>query len=161
MQTEYDIGRFTRRCCRLDRPLAPGEPYYSALIEEQGQLVRRDFAAAAWEGPPADCVGWWKHQMPEAAPKRLRLAPYPVLIGLLQQMNGQPGQQELGYLLALLLVRRRALRATAPNHDRPDVMTLEVPSDGTTIEVNACQIAANRRAELQERLIELLYCEAP
>jgi hypothetical protein len=159
MQTEYDIGRFTRRCWRLDRPLEPGEAYYSALVDEQGQLTRRDFSEAGWQGPPEHCIGWWRNRLPPATSTRLRLAPHSVLIGLLQQMVVQSGQQELSYLLALLLIRRRALRVKQTDAQRPDVLLLEVPIEGSTIEIPACQIAPERHETLQRQLVDLLYSE--
>jgi len=43
---------------------APGETYYSALVAEGAEVTRHDYAADAWQGPPAEAIGWWKSQIP-------------------------------------------------------------------------------------------------
>ena len=54
-----------------DRPgFAPGETYYSVLVAEGAELKRYDYAADAWQGPPAEAVGWWKSQIPDRTPAR-------------------------------------------------------------------------------------------
>lgn len=90
VQAEYKLGRCTRRCSVEDRPLQPGEIYYSVVeaaadADDDENLVRRDISAHAWNGPPEGNLGWWKNRMPEAGSKKLKLAPDAVLIDLLRR----------------------------------------------------------------------------
>lgn len=165
MLSDYKVGRCTRRCGHLDRPLEPGEWYYSVVSEgdEEGALVRHDYSAEAWQGPPEGALGWWKCRMPEAGAKKLKLAPDGVLIDLLRQMGGATADPTLRYLLALLLLRRRLIKPVEPSSGQPDPavgMEVEVIADGSTITLKRCRIHPDQLPVLSEQLSELLYCEA-
>ena len=49
---DFDVQRFTRHCHATGRELTPGEPFYSVLVAQGAQVVRRDYAADAWPGLP-------------------------------------------------------------------------------------------------------------
>ena len=51
--TEYQIQPNTRRCAITGREFRPGETYFTALVEADGQFVRQDYSGEAWTGPPA------------------------------------------------------------------------------------------------------------
>jgi len=178
---DYKVGRCSRRCYAEERPLQPGEVFYSVVIEtEEGELERRDYSAGAWTEPPAGTLGWWKGRIPEAGKQKLVLAPNPVLVELLRQLASNEERLELAYLLALLLMRRRVVRpletsasdepateeANEPSEENaakvvpPKRLTVEVLADGQTIEVLECEIQAKDATRLRDELNELLYCEA-
>lgn len=91
MRSDFKVSRCSRRCHRLDRPLRPGEWYYSVVREDdEEQLSRFDIAAEAWQGPPAEALGWWKSRMPAAGGGRLKPAPDALLVDLLRQ--SEPGE---------------------------------------------------------------------
>ena len=48
--TDYQIQPNTRHCAATGRELRAGEKFYSVLSQEGGKLVRRDYAAEAWQG---------------------------------------------------------------------------------------------------------------
>ena len=68
--TEYQIQPNTRRCSVSGRELKPGERYYSVLLDEAGKFVRRDYAAEAWQGPPADAFSFWAGRVPAAGDRK-------------------------------------------------------------------------------------------
>ena len=165
MLSDYKVGRCTRRCCQLDRPLNPGEWYYSVVSEgdDEGSLVRHDYSAEAWPGPPEGALGWWKSRMPEAGAKKMKLAPDAVLVDLLRQTGGEGTGQALRYLLALLLLRRRLIKPIEQppaSAESSDAMQVEVISDGSTITLERCRIHPDQLSALGDQLSELLYCEA-
>ena len=104
---DYDVQRCTRHCSQSGRELQPGETIYSALIVEGSQVVRQDYAADAWSGPPVGALGWWKSQIPTRTAQRLHWAPNDVMLALLEELADQPEQADFRYVLSLLLVRRR------------------------------------------------------
>ena len=61
---EYDIQGPTRVCTATGRQLKPGDRFYGLLIEECGKLVRKDFAAEAWPGPPEGHLAYWVGKVP-------------------------------------------------------------------------------------------------
>lgn len=111
---QYKIGRTTRRCSVLNRPLLPGEYYYSVVSGDEEEFSRVDVSAEAWTGPPENCIGHWKNRVPLPEEKKRELAPPEVLIDLLRSMGDQPGQAKMRYLLALMLLRKRHLKT---HHD--------------------------------------------
>ena len=164
MLAEYKVNRCSRRCCVEDRPLRDGEWYYSVVIEQGEDLIRRDYSASAWNEPPEGTVGWWKCRMPESGQRKMVLAPDPVLVDTLRQMEHDDQRKPLAFLLALTLLRRRILRlipAVSPA-DRaiPKTMRLQVAADGSEIEIEEYAINRQQTETLTEALQELLYVEA-
>lgn len=117
---DYKIHRPQTACSSTGRVFAAGEEFFSALIRGSGGLERRDLAADAWDGPPSGTIAWWRsrHLPPgEGGPV---LAPIDVLLDALEALEEQPGEEPLRYLLALQLVRRRALRIEGAGGDGVD-----------------------------------------
>lgn len=177
---EYKINRTTRRCSVGDRPLEPGEVYYSVVFESDEDFKRIDIAGDAWKGPPDDAIGWWKNRVPKAEEKKREVAPPEVLIELLRSMADQPAAAESRFLLALLLLRKRHLKTIeptatgspigAPEQDPRDdgggdapkpvsreTMMLMSNLDQSTMEVEVVAIGPSEAGKLQDELIDLIY----
>lgn len=164
MLGEYKVSRCTRRCHTLERPLREGEWYYSVVFESGDEFLRRDYSAESWTGPPEGAVGYWKSRIPAADERKLVLAPNEVLVEVLRQMEPLTARAESRFLLALMLLRRKAVRTVpAPEPVDPDQgerLHLEVLADGSRLDVAVCAISAEQQQSLREELHELLYCEA-
>lgn len=166
---DYSIQRSNRRCHKSDRPFEPGERYYSAIIERGTDLVRIDVGRDQWGGPPENSVGWWVSQMPDRRPGKLALAPIPILLDTLEKLCESPDDQELAYMLSLLLVRRRVLTETPSENDVHEEtddddsdlshLHLNHSSDGREFVVPVRIPSAEHHEAIQQRLTELLYCE--
>lgn len=162
MLGEYKVGRCTRQCHSLQRPLRSGEWYYSVVLEDGDDFQRREYSAEAWSDPPENAVGWWKSRMPEAGEKKMVLAPTAVLVDLLRQMD-QPTQEKSRYLLSLMLMRRRILKSADPPQeirDEAEFMRVEVVSTGELIEIPIPVITRKEAESLKDDLNSLLFCEA-
>jgi hypothetical protein len=168
MLLDFEIQRCTRRCAVTDRTMEPGEVCYSMLEVQGADIVRKDFSTAAWTGPPVDAFGWWKSRIPESNAKRIKLAPNDVLVELFEQLADRPGSEDMRYVLALLLVRRRVFRLEAPEMHigKPsaaaavETVTLLCPKRGTTYEVLVVTPSGERIDEIQQQLSELLVAGA-
>ncbi|SMP42038.1 hypothetical protein SAMN06265222_101695 [Neorhodopirellula lusitana] len=174
---EYKINRTTRRCSVADRPLEPGEYYYSVVSEHDEDFRRVDIAADSWTGPPEGCIGHWKNRVPLPEEKKRELAPPEVLIEILRSMADQPQLTKARYLLALMLVRKRHLKpvesstlissaasdSTEPTESESvgptNLWELESNLDGTTVTIEIADIAAGEAESLQTQLVDLLYRE--
>jgi len=167
MQLDFEIQRSTRRCAATDRPLEPGETCYSVLEVEGAEIVRKDFSAAAWTGPPADAFGWWQSRIPEPTAKTIKLAPNDVLLELFDQLAEQPGGEDVRYVLALLLVRRRVFKPDGPGASLTrgaeptpegdvELMTVYCPKRDATYEIPVVMPGDERIEEIQQQLGELL-----
>lgn len=164
MHLDFEIQRSTRRCAATDRTLEPGEECYSVLEVCGSDVVRRDFAASAWAGPPTEAIGWWKSRVPEPNAKKIKLAPNEVLLELFDQLAERPESEDMRYVLALLLVRRRVLRLDGPAQPAAEptsetdvqTMTAYCPLREATYEVAVMMPSDERIDEIQQQLAELL-----
>jgi hypothetical protein len=104
--------------------------------------------------------------MPAAGAAKLRPAPNEVLLDVLTDLLQRPAQAELAYLLALLLVRRRALVddqssvSEVTQAGRNETWQLTHPGDGRVWLIPvAPPSSAAHWAQLQESLTRLLFTD--
>ena len=174
MQTDFSVGKCTRKCAVTGEPLRAGELFYSVVIGKGSEIGRQDIAEAAWTGPPAKSVGWWRSRMPDAVAKKLHPAPVGVLLDTLTELLERPGSESLAYLLALLLCRRRVLvdeesgevdggrsDGLVPKGERPEaaVWNLVYPTDGRQWAVPVAVASPDLLEGLQTQLNALLFTE--
>ena len=155
---DYEIQRCTRHCAETGRELAPGESFYSVLRAEGADLQRYDYAADTWQGPPEDAIGWWKSQIPDSGAQRKHWAPNDVMLQFFDELAEQPDKQDMRYVLALLLVRRRVMRLEESEVDehRREIVVLYCPRRETTYRIPATVPPQSRAEEIQEELAKLL-----
>lgn len=172
MLLDFEVQRCTRCCAATERALQPGDECYSVLEVVGADVVRKDFSAAAWKGAPEAAFGWWKSRVPEPTAKKIKLAPNDVLLELFDQLADKTEQQDLRYVLALLLVRRRVLRVEVcdepPSPQRgtdllnrvAETMTLYCPKRDATCQVVVAMPSNDRIDAIQQQLAELLLAGA-
>lgn len=130
MLLDFEVQRSTRHCAATGRPLVPGDECYAVLEVKGGEVIRKDYCREAWNGPPDKSFGWWKWHVPEAAVKKIKLAPNDVLLELFDQLAELPEQADMRYVLALLLVRRRVFRLELPSESSNDNPANDVHEGG-------------------------------
>jgi len=124
-------------------------------------VVRYDYAADAWEGAPENAIGWWKSHVPDHRGEKMRWAPNDVMLHYFGQLEGNAEKEDVRYVLALLLVRRRILRMEELEEASVDAeeMTLFCAKNETTHHVRVAQPSPERIAAIQEELAELLFSD--
>jgi hypothetical protein len=155
---DYEIDRSAKSCAATGREFAPGEEFYSVLMAEGTEWKRCDYAAEAWQGPPAGAIGWWKSQMPDQHARRAHWAPNDLLLNFFDELAEQPDKQDMRYVLALLLVRRRVMRLEEEQRDEAghERLTLYCPRRDAQYEVAATAVDRQRIDEIQQVLAKLL-----
>ena len=155
---EYEIERSTKCCAATGREFAPGEEFYSALIADGAELKRCDYSVQAWQGPPPGALGWWKSQMPGKNARRAHWAPNEILLNFFDELATQPDKQDMRYVLALLLVRRRVMRMEEEQRDDAggERLLLYCPRRNAQYEVPAVVPEPQRAEEIQQVLAKLL-----
>jgi len=141
---DLKIHRPRGTCGTSGRAFVPGEVFHSALVRTAAGIERVDIAAEAWTGPPADTLAAWRSAYPAAEAGGPELAPVDVLLDVLDELERNPDDAAIRYLLALQLVRRRVLRIV----DAP-------AAEPTTDLVLAC-----RRREREYRVRPVTAAEA-
>jgi hypothetical protein len=155
---DYDVQNFTRRCTTTGREFAPGEWYYSVLMAEGADLKRCDYSIDAWQGPPAEAIGYWKSQVPDKTSKRKHWAPNDVILQFFDELAEQSDKQDMRYVLTLLLIRRRVFRLEDEKRDQQGNEELAVycPRRDTNYTVTAIVPEQTRIDEIQQQLTALL-----
>jgi hypothetical protein len=159
---DFEVQRCTRHCAKSDRELKPGETFYSMLVVEDGAVVRHDFCQEAWDGPAEDALGWWKSQMPDPNAKRLHWAPNDVMLHYFEQLASAPEKQDVRYVLALLMIRRRVVRLEETEEDEQgqEVLILYCPKKEAEYKVPVVDPTPQRIGVIQEELAQLLFANA-
>lgn len=157
---EFEFRRAGRQCSVQDRALEPGEEFFSALVEgDDEQLVRIDISAAAWTGPPEDCVGWWRSRVPNLQKGRVYWAPVDVLLAVFQFEIDQK-HFETAFVMALVLVQKRILQwnDTVPLAEGNE-MVLNCARNKSEYRVRECSLGNEQVAAIQNELSEKLFTD--
>ena len=159
---DYDVHRPSRQCAHCDRVLAEGEIIYSALVSQGAELLRQDYCLPCWSNPPENCLGWWKAETPRQDAKKPHQTPTEALLELLALLADRPEQADMRFVLALLLVRRRVLRLeqTERQADGEELLTLYCPRDESLHTVPGRWPTAERAAQIEAQLNEILFAPA-
>lgn len=156
---DFEVQRCTRHCAETGKQFEPDEVFYSVLVVEGADTVRRDYSAAAWHGPPEGVLGWWKSQMPGRNDNEVSWAPNDVMLRYFEELEENADRQDVRYVLGLLMVRRRICRLEDSEHDEhgAEQLVLYCPRNEKTYKTPVVTPAEQRAAEIQEELAELLF----
>lgn len=157
---DFEISRSERRCSATDEELKPGEDFYSVIVPDGDEIHRLDFSEAAWSGPPADCIGWWKTQVPTLATLRMKWAPHDVMLHYFESLQERPDKQDTKYVLSLLMMRKRILaqRGAEPTPDGGEELVFDCRRNGKEYRVQLVDLDETRIEQIQSELSELLFC---
>lgn len=170
MLVDFEVQRCTRRCAATDRALEAGEICYSQLEVDGANVIRKDFCEGAWKGAPETALAWWKSRIPDLNANKVKLAPNDVLIEFFERLAEEPLQQDMRYVLALLLIRRRVLRLESPvdllggqnaeGELSGDLLHVYCPKRDASYDVPAHMPDSARIDEIQRELSQLLAAGA-
>jgi hypothetical protein len=157
--TEYRIEPNTRRCAVTGHELKPGERFFTALTEAEGQFVRRDYSAEAWAGCPEGAIIFWAGRVPlQEGPQRLAIDD-DLLLDCFERLDGQtePGRLNFRYVVALLLMRRKKLKFdSARVEGGRETLTLRAANSDATYEVVNPGLTDEAMTAVQDEVFRLL-----
>lgn len=156
---DYQIQPNSRRCAVTGRELQVGERFYSALLEEDRQFVRKDFSQEAWKGPPQGAVSFWTGHVLAATDKAKPRFDDDLLEDCFQRLEGQtePSRVNFRYVVALLLMRRRRLRFENSVLDGGvEKMILRCLRTGAKHEVVNPRLSDDEMAQVQDEVFNVL-----
>ena len=156
---EYEIQPHTRRCAATGRELQPGEKYYCVLVEEQGRLVRHDYASESWQGSPEGAFGFWTGRVPgKTQPRKLRVDAH-VLLDCFERLDvGETSEKvNFRYVLALLLIRSKKLQFLQSDvRDGQEIIQLRCQRSGTRYDVINPRLGEDELAAVQEQVLQVV-----
>ncbi len=156
---DFEVRRCTRKCAETDQPLLPGDVFYSVLIPEGADVVRKDYHQHAWKGAPDNAIGWWQAVVPDPATSKVQWAPHDVILNYFKELEGRSDRLDERYVLALLMIRRRIVRLEETHKDEVtgEALTVYCPKDEQEYEVKVEHPPAERVELIQRQLAELLF----
>ena len=90
------------------------------------------------------------------------MAPNEMMLHFFEELQSHPEKEDMRYVLALLLVRRRVMRLEEQEYDEQgrEVLVLYCPRRETTYRAPAAPPDQSRIDEIQEELAKLLFAKA-
>jgi hypothetical protein len=155
----YQIQPPTRQCHASGRVLQVGDKYFSVLVEEGGRLVRRDYAADAWQGPPTGAFSYWAGRVPPDDPARKARPDDEGLFACLRQTEGtaDPKLLAVRYVIALLLMRGKRLRMdTSYLEGDVEILRFIGPRTGELFEVVNRRLTDDEMAAVREEVARMV-----
>ncbi|HEY1190603.1 MAG TPA: hypothetical protein VGE74_23420 [Gemmata sp.] len=162
--TDYDIQGPTRVCALTHRELKPGDRYFAALTESAGKLVRTDYAADAWPGPPPGAVAYWAGKVPPANQKPRKPAVNDdLLLDCFDRLKDTADADGLNfrYVATLLLMRRKRFRFEDASRDANgrDVLIVRDARGGAVHQVIDPRLNDEQIAAVQTEVFRVLGWE--
>ena len=162
--TDYEIQGPARVCAATGRELKPGDRFFAVLAESAGKLVRTDFAADAWQGPPAGALAHWAGRVPVADHKpRKPVVNDDLLLDCFDRLKGSadPDGLNFRYVAALLLMRRKRFKFEDAIRDDQgrDVMIVRDARGGATHHIVDPRLTDEQIAAVQTEVFRVLGWE--
>jgi len=159
---DYQIQGNTRRCAASGRELQTGEKFYSVLVDDQGKLVRHDYAGDAWRGPPEGAFSFWSGRVTAVEDSRRPRIDDDLLMDCFGRLEGnlEPERLSFRYVVALLLMRRRRLRfEEARTVNGQEVISLCCVRTRTQHQVINPRLSQDEMARVQDEVFRVLGWE--
>ncbi len=160
--TDYQIQPNTRRCAVTGRDLRPGEKFYTALLEEGGKFLRKDYSSEAWQEPPAGAFSFWSGRVPAQEESRKPRIDDDLLVDCFQRLEGQadPNRVSFRYVVALLLMRRKRFRfEEARKEGEQELLCLRCARTGAKHRVVNPRLTEEQMIAVQEEVFKVLGWE--
>lgn len=159
---DFQIKRTTRRCHETDRELKPGESFYSDLVKQDGELLRRDICEEAWKGPDEASIGWWRARIPANDSGKVYWAPRDVLISYFETLQQNEKHAPIAFVMALLLIRKRILKLVdSEEKDGQEQLEIHCSRDKKTWNVPVVDLTPQQVTEIQQELAQQLFMDHP
>lgn len=152
---DYNIRPISKTCAATGEPLVPGQQCWSVITESDGKLVRLDYSANSWQGPPEGSLGHWQCEIPADADAGRRKIDADSLFDYFIQLCESPNivEQDYQYVLALLLLRKRRLilEDSIEIDDQPAMRLIGSAGEGP-FEVIERELSDDQITDLQAQL---------
>lgn len=152
---DYHLKPVGKICAATQAPLAPGAVVYSVLVEQNGEPVRLDFSSEGWSGPPPGTIGQWRCVVPPPESDKPKPLDPDSLLEHFEKMleDANSAQQQLCYVIALLLLQKRRLQLEGTRYDGDIAWLQFVGARGEgPFEVRDQQLTGDEIAALQASL---------
>ena len=158
IRTEWKIGRKSPACAGCGKPFGFGAPFHSAIFLAGEAFARRDLCDPCFRAAPAAPYSHWLAAIPKPDDRK-RAFDLGLAAEFLRRLAAEPdpARAPLAHLLALLLVRKRAVRLLdiPPDENGPRAR-VEFHDGGEPLETPAPPLTEDDVPSLQEELGRLV-----
>lgn len=156
--TELTLPASNWRCHGTGRDLRPGERYYGVLLEEPAGVVRRDYSAEAWPGPPSDSIGHWIGRVPVGGGRTRPAIDDDMLMDCFRRLEGavETSRVNFRYIVALLLLRRKRLKPDDGGRDTLGPVLWFRDLKGDRHEVRDPQLSESELEAVQDEVFRVI-----
>ena len=154
---DWQISGRAKSCERCGKQFEPTGEIVSAVYDDASQLIRRDFCFACWK-PGDDVFSFWRHVVPP--PQEPRMADRSALMGLFVNLADavEDRKRDFRYVLALALMRRRALKTVASRREGGrETLELRHPPDESLHQVEVRPMSEERIQALVEEVTKVIH----
>lgn len=110
---EWKIGRGNHDCVACNKGFSEEEEYYSAIFDEQGGFIRKDFCIPCWSKPQSEIFfSFWKTKVPKQDKPAQKFLNTDVLLDMVVKLDDskESHQRNLRYVLVLYLIRKKIFK---------------------------------------------------
>ncbi len=130
------------------------------LVEENGELERKDISAENWDGPPENCIGWWKSKVPDLEKGRVFWVPKEILLSVFYHLTETGKDPDKTYVMAILLMQKKHLRLLETiDSEEGQCMWLADNTTGEKYEVAIRSMDDSQVQAVQDDLVEKLFTD--
>jgi hypothetical protein len=158
IRTDWKIGRKARSCSGCGKPFPFEVSFHSAIWVEKDAFLRRDLCEPCFAAAPGAPYSHWVTVIPKPAEKP-RVFDLGLAAEFLRRLaaEGEPARAPLAWLLALLLVRKRAVRILElPQDAKGPRARIEFHDGNAAVEIASPPLTDDLVPVLREELGRLL-----
>ena len=163
MQADWEIKSRAHTCARTGKEFQPGEFFYTLLVRAGDGFSREDLCEEAWQSRNENILpfSFWRSKYEPPAPPRPEPMPHDDVEGLLRRLvaENEPAYQNVRYILALMLERKRLLRPVESQDD--DMLVYEHIATGETIVLTNPHLSFEQIPAVQREVSDLLAAGDP
>ncbi len=157
----WKLAKSALLCSRCSTEFRPGQSFFSALSEQQQELAREDFCPPCWEQASKDeLFCFWKTR--RLSGERMPRLDTEVVFDLFENLKhaDRADREQLRFVLALYLTRRKALRlAGVSRDDGRELLEFFRPRREETYRVENPHLTEEQIGSATEYLKELFQAE--
>lgn len=161
---EWKIEKRRPGCAGCSRAFGSEETHYSGIVEADGRFARRDYCLKCWETKTEALFSHWMTLAPKREMRTLEdiNAMQDFFRKLIAAPVEDPVREKIVYLTALLLMRKKRLKAAGPSKPRDgrNRLPLEKSWDGEIVEIAEPSIADGELEALKGSM-EALFQSGP
>jgi len=161
MQADWEIKSRAHSCARTGRVFEPGETFFTLLVRQGDGFSREDLCQEAWDSRNDNIqpFSFWRSKYEPPQAPRPEPLPHNDAEGLLRRLvaENDPAYQNVRYILALMLERKRLLRPVESSDD--DMLVYEHLASGETFVLANPHLSLEQIPDVQREVSALLAAD--